>query len=71
MLKSYGATTAPSHCTIYYYKYYNYYVVIIIIIINIIFIIIIIIICKGYFRVNPILVFVVLKLKKVLLLMWS
>ena len=68
MLKSYGATTAPSHCTIYYYKYYNYYVIIIIIIINII---IIIIIWKGYFRVNPILVFVVLKLKKVLLLMWS
>ena len=67
MLKSYGATTAPSHCTIYYYKYYNYYVIIIIIIINII----IIIIWKGYFRVNPILVFVVLKLKKVLLLMWS
>ena len=65
MLKSYGATTAPSHCTIYYYKYYNYYVIIIII--NII----IIIIWKGYFRVNPILVFVVLKLKKVLLLMWS
>ena len=67
MLKSYGGTTAPSHCTIYYYKYYNYYVIIIIIIINII----IIIIWKGYFRVNPILVFVVLKLKKVLLLMWS
>ena len=67
MLKSYGATTAPSHCTIYYYKYYNYYVIIIIIII----INIIIIIWKGYFRVNPILVFVVLKLKKVLLLMWS
>ena len=66
MLKSYGATTAPSHCTIYYYKYYNYYVIIIIIIINII-----IIIWKGYFRVNPILVFVVLKVKKVLLLMWS
>ena len=65
MLKSYGATTAPSHCNIYYYKYYNYYVIIIIIIINII------IIWKGYFRVNPILVFVVLKLKKVLLLMWS
>ena len=33
--------------------------------------VIIIIILKGYFRVNPILVFVVLKLKKVLLLMWS
>ena len=32
--------------------------------------VIIIIILKGYFRVNPILVFVVLKLKKVLLLMW-
>ena len=70
MLKSYGATTAPSHCTIYYYKYYNYYVIIIIII-NIIIIIIIIIIWKGYFKVNSILVFVVLKLKKVLLLMWS
>ena len=70
MLKSYGATTAPSYCTINYYKYYNYYAVIIIIII-IINIIIIIIIWKGYFRVNPILVFVVLKLKKVLLLMWS
>ena len=67
MLKSYGATTAPSHCTIYYYKYYNYYVIIIVIIINII---IIIIIWKGFFWVNPILVFVVLKLKKVLLLMW-
>ena len=70
MLKSYGATTAPSHCTIYYYKYYNYYVIIIIII-NINIIIIIIIIWKGYFKVNSILVFVVLKLKKVLLLMWS
>ena len=53
MLKSYGATTAPSHCTIYYYKYYNYYVIIIIIIINII---IIIIIWKGYFKVNSILI---------------
>ena len=52
-LKSYGATTAPSHCTIYYYKYYNYYVIIIIIIINII---IIIIIWKGYFKVNSILI---------------
>ena len=70
MLKSYGATTAPSHCTIYYYKYYNYYVIVIIII-NINIIIIIIIIWKGYFKVNSILVFVVLKLKKVLLLMWS
>ena len=57
MLKSYGATTAPSHCTIYYYKYYNYYVIIIIIIINIIIIIIIIIIIwKGYFKVNSILI---------------
>ena len=63
MLKSYGSTTAPSHCTIYYYKYYNYYII------NIIIIIIIIIIWKGYFRVNPILVFVLLKVKKVLLLM--
>ena len=32
MLISYGATTAPSHFTIYYYNYYNYYIIIIIII---------------------------------------
>ena len=32
MLKSYGAATAASHCTIYYYNYYNYYIIIIIII---------------------------------------
>ena len=36
MLESYGAATAPSHCTIYYYNYYNYYIVVIIIIIIII-----------------------------------
>ena len=50
MLKSYGAATAPSHCTIYYYSYYNYYIIIIIIII-------IITIWKGYFSVNLILSF--------------
>ena len=33
MLESYGAATAPSHCTIYYFNYYNYYIIIIIIII--------------------------------------
>ena len=49
MLKSYGAATAPSHCTIYYYSYYNYYIIIIIIII--------ITIWKGYFSVNLILSF--------------
>ena len=43
MLKSYGAATAPSHCTIYYHNYYNYYIIII----NTIW--------KGYFSVNPIL----------------
>ena len=49
MSKSYGAATAPSHCTIYYYNSYNYYIIIIIIII------VIIIIWKGYFSVNSIL----------------
>ena len=49
MLESYGAATAPSHCTIYYFNYYNYYIIIIIIII------IIITIWKGYFSLNPIL----------------
>ena len=44
MLKSYGATTTPSHCTI---------IIIIIIVIIIIIIIIIITIWKGYFSVNP------------------
>ena len=52
MLKSYGATTAPSHFTIYYYNYYNYYIIIIIII------------SKGYFSVNPILRFCSFKSKK-------
>ena len=46
MLKSYGATTTPSHCTIII-------IIIIIIIIVIIIIIIIITIWKGYFSVNP------------------
>ena len=46
MLKSYGAATAPSHCTIYYYNCYNYYIIIIIIVIS-----------KGYFSVNQILSF--------------
>ena len=46
MLKSYGAATAASHCTIYYYNCYNYYIII-----NII------TIWKGYFSVNPILSF--------------
>ena len=50
MLRSYGATNATSHCTIYYYSYYNYYIIIIIIII-------IITIWKGYFSVNLILSF--------------
>ena len=45
MLKSYGAATTPSHCTIYYYNYYNYYIITIITI------------WKGYFSVNPILGF--------------
>ena len=57
MLKSYGATTASSHCKIYYYNYY----------INII----IITIWKGYFSVNPILSFCSFESKKVLLLMRS
>ena len=59
MLKSYGAATAPSHCTIYYHSYYNYYIIIIIIII-----IIINTIWKGYFSVNPILSFCRFKSKK-------
>ena len=42
MLKSYGTTTAPLHCTIYYF----FIITIIIIIITI---------WKGYFGVNPIL----------------
>ena len=46
MLKSYGAATAPSHCTIYYYNCYNYHIIINI---NTIW--------KGYFSVNPILSF--------------
>ena len=53
MLKSYGATTAPSHFTIYYYNYYNYYIIIIIITI-----------WKGYFSVNPVLSFWSLESKK-------
>ena len=52
MLKSYGAATAPSHCTIYYYNYYNYYVIIIITI------------WKVYFSVNPILSFCSFESKK-------
>ena len=56
MLRSYGATNATSHCTIYYYSYYNYYIIIIIVII--------IIISKGYFSVNPILRFCSFKSKK-------
>ena len=55
MLRSYGATNATSHCTIYYYSYYNYYIIIIIIII---------IISKGYFSVNLILRFCSFKSKK-------
>ena len=47
MLKSYGATTTPSHCTIIII------IIIIIIIVIIIIIIIIITIWKGYFSVNP------------------
>ena len=54
MLRSYGATNATSHCTIYYYSYYNYYIIIITIII----------ISKGYFSVNPILRFCSFKSKK-------
>ena len=52
MLQSYGAATAPSHCTIYYYNYYNYYIIIIITI------------WKGYFSVNPILSFCSFESKK-------
>ena len=61
MLKSYGATTAPSHCTISCYNYYNYDIIIIIIIIIII---VIITIWKGYFSVNPILSFCSFESKK-------
>ena len=53
MLKSYGAATAPSHCTIYYYNYYNCYIIIIVITI-----------WKGYFSVNPILSFCSFESKK-------
>ena len=60
MLESYGAATAPSHCTIYYFNYYNYYIIIIIIIITI---------WKGYFSVNPILSVCSFESKKELLLM--
>ena len=55
MLKSYGAATAPSHCTIYYYNCYNYYIIIIIIIMTI---------SKGYFSVNQILSFCSFESKK-------
>ena len=51
MLKSYGETTAPSPCTIYYYNYYNYYIIIITI-------------WKGYLSVNPILSFCSFESKK-------
>ena len=64
MLKPYGAATAPSHCTIYYYNYCNYYIIIIIIIIIIIVVIIIMTIWKGYFSVNPILSFCSFESKK-------
>ena len=53
MLKSYGAATAPSHCTIYYYNCYNYYIII-----NVI------TIWKDYFSVNPILSFCSFETKK-------
>ena len=53
MLKSYGAATAASHCTIYYYNYYNYHIIIIIITI-----------WKVYFSVNPILSFCSFESKK-------
>ena len=53
MLKSYGETTAPSPCTIYYYNYYNYHIIIITIII-----------WKRYFSVNPILSFCSFESKK-------
>ena len=52
MSKSYGAATAPSNCTIYYYNYYNYYITIVITI------------WKGYFSVNPILSFCSFESKK-------
>ena len=53
MLKSYGAATTPSHCTIYYYSSYNYYIIL-----NII------TIWKGYFSFNPILTFCSFESKK-------
>ena len=56
MLKSYGAPTATSHFTIYYYNYCNYIIIIIIIII--------ITIWKGYLSVNPILSFCSFQSKK-------
>ena len=52
MSKSYGAATAPSNCTIYYYNYYSYYIIIVITI------------WKGYFSVNPILSFCSFESKK-------
>ena len=51
MLKSYGAATAPSHCTVYYYSYYNYHIIIITI-------------WKVYLSVNPILSFCSFQSKK-------
>ena len=65
MLKSYGAATAPLHCTIYYYNYYNYYIIIIIIIIIVVVVVFITtIIWRGYFSVNPILSFCSFESKK-------
>ena len=63
MLQSYGAATASSHCTIYYFNYCNYYIIIIIIII--------ITIWKGYFSLNPILSVCSFESKKELLLLSS
>ena len=63
MLQSYGAATAPSHCTIYYFNYCNYYIIIIIIII--------ITIWKGYFSLDPILSVCSFESKKELLLLSS
>ena len=64
MLQSYGAATAPSHCTIYYFNYCDYYIIIIIIII-------ITTIWKGYFSLNPILSVCSFESKKKLLLLSS
>ena len=64
MLQSYGAATAPSHRTIYYFNYCNYYIIITIIII-----IIIITIWKRYFSLNPILSVCSFESKKELLLL--